>query len=335
MAEAGEQENLAHERGQLVRDLLEGKHIIMETDRAAVMKSVKPKAQYHFLVLPKEDIANVTALTRDHLDLLDHMEELANQAVAKYSAFPLSNFLVGFKMNQFMDRLNMHVISNDFYSPLLRGKLQWNNFNTELFLNFDYACAQLCCRGFIEPMPAKKQHELSLSAPIKCNQKGCDFSADNFFAFKPHIGFHWEQRNLQTSEQYAEALEMLEKMQLDNPTGHHRNWRSARQQPGPMIHPAQGKQYWKQRGPSGFQNQPQKLQPKQEDYSAKPQEANGNAPGSQKHTPFKQKKWKPKPKNEKKEQEQEQTASPKAGAQQKEPSATKTVEKPSEKQAES
>lgn len=41
----------------------EKRDLLIETDRATVMKDIYPKAQYHFLVVAKEDITNVTAVS--------------------------------------------------------------------------------------------------------------------------------------------------------------------------------------------------------------------------------------------------------------------------------
>ncbi|XP_043071685.1 aprataxin-like protein [Drosophila grimshawi] len=119
-------------RGLLTRKMETGEDVVLQSDRAAVLRNVDcPKAQIHFIILPKQDIAYVTALTPKHLPLLEHMMELANQIIEK-EELPSSNFRVGFKINPFMNRLNMHVISDDFCSEYMRRINQWNTFNSDL-----------------------------------------------------------------------------------------------------------------------------------------------------------------------------------------------------------
>jgi len=52
------------ERGVLTRKMETGEDVVIQTDRAAVLRNVTvPKAQYHFIVMPKEDIKSVTAVS--------------------------------------------------------------------------------------------------------------------------------------------------------------------------------------------------------------------------------------------------------------------------------
>lgn len=50
-------------QSSLTRQMEKQKKLLIETDRACVMKDFYPKAQYHFLVVAKEDIPNVTAVS--------------------------------------------------------------------------------------------------------------------------------------------------------------------------------------------------------------------------------------------------------------------------------
>lgn len=50
-------------QASLTRQMNQQKNLLIETDRACVMKDAYPKAQYHFLVVAKEDIPNVTAVS--------------------------------------------------------------------------------------------------------------------------------------------------------------------------------------------------------------------------------------------------------------------------------
>lgn len=58
-------EDIEYERGRLTRLMEAGEDVVLQTDMAAVLRnSANPKAEYHFLVLPKVDIINVTAVSQ-------------------------------------------------------------------------------------------------------------------------------------------------------------------------------------------------------------------------------------------------------------------------------
>lgn len=58
------QEDVEYERGRLTRKMEAGEDVVLETEMAAVMcNTANPKAEYHYLVLPKVDIINVTAVS--------------------------------------------------------------------------------------------------------------------------------------------------------------------------------------------------------------------------------------------------------------------------------
>lgn len=59
-----EKNDVEFERGVLTRKMEAGEDVVIQTDKAAVLRNVTfPKAKYHFVILPKEDIANVTAVS--------------------------------------------------------------------------------------------------------------------------------------------------------------------------------------------------------------------------------------------------------------------------------
>ncbi|XP_032597687.2 aprataxin-like protein [Drosophila grimshawi] len=179
-------------RGLLTRKMETGEDVVLQSDRAAVLRNVDcPKAQIHFIILPKQDIAYVTALTPKHLPLLEHMMELANQIIEK-EELPSSNFRVGFKINPFMNRLNMHVISDDFCSEYMRRINQWNTFNSDLFITYQAVYALLLTKGYIEPLSADVIEKLRRATPVHCNQ--CTFITGNFEKFKAHLDYHWSKR---------------------------------------------------------------------------------------------------------------------------------------------
>lgn len=131
------------------------------------------------------------------MPLLDHMMDLANQTIEQQKNLPSSNFLVGFKMDAFMNRLNMHVISNDFCSDTMRRIQHWNTFNSDLFITHQAVYALLKFKGSIEPLSPDTAEKLRTKSPVHCNQ--CTFITLNFNKFKDHLQIHWlraEKRRL-------------------------------------------------------------------------------------------------------------------------------------------
>lgn len=59
------QEDEEYERGRLTRKMEAGEDVVLQSEMAAVIQNTaNPKAEYHFIVLPKVDIVNVTAVSR-------------------------------------------------------------------------------------------------------------------------------------------------------------------------------------------------------------------------------------------------------------------------------
>lgn len=107
---------------------------IKSDDLVVVIKDKFPKAKFHYLVLPKENINDLKKLKSEHVELLQHMEEMGREVVEdeKHSG---SNFRFGFHARASMQRLHLHVISDDMVSPCLKNKKHWNTFTTDFFLN--------------------------------------------------------------------------------------------------------------------------------------------------------------------------------------------------------
>ncbi|EDW68113.2 uncharacterized protein Dvir_GJ22722 [Drosophila virilis] len=202
-------------RDNLTYQMQQGKAQLIETDLATVMKDAYPKAQYHFLVVPKEDISNVCALTREHLPLLDHMMELATQIIEQQKYVPSSYFLVGFKIDPFRNRIAMHVISNDFYSESMRRIQHWNSFNTDVFITYQAVYALLRVQGSIEPMSPERAKALRKTMPLRCNQ--CDFESQSLVALKTHLFEHWKKREveLKIKQQVDNITRMLDEAKLE------------------------------------------------------------------------------------------------------------------------
>ncbi|XP_034132551.1 aprataxin-like protein [Drosophila guanche] len=219
-----EKEKNAHKKEQIIQNIRnelkkkinDKKHILIQSDQAVVVKADYPKAQYHFRVVAKADIADVTKLTADHLPLLDHMMDLAVQIIEMQDHLPSRNFRIGFKADPFWDRLNMHVISDDFYSMSMKRIKHWNSFNTELFMPFQQAYIMLSSEGAIEPIPEEESEKLKLQVPLHCNQ--CDFESPLLLSLKAHLYTHWrsKEHERQIKKETDSIAKLLDEVKLDD-----------------------------------------------------------------------------------------------------------------------
>lgn len=125
------------------------------------------------------------------MPILNHMMQLAQQVIDLHN-LPHNIFEIGFKINAFMNRLNMHVISNDFCSDYMRRISHWNTFNTELFIKFPAVCGLLLVRGCIPPISPERAEALSSTVPVCCNR--CRYVTHNFAKFKDHLKEHWMKK---------------------------------------------------------------------------------------------------------------------------------------------
>lgn len=117
----------------LLNSLDDPELFIQADDLVTVIKDKYPKAEKHFLVVPKENVSSLKAVSKKHLSLLKHMDDVANELCQKDDCKG-RNFKIGYHAEPSMVRLHLHVISDDMNSPCLKSKKHWNSFNTDFFL---------------------------------------------------------------------------------------------------------------------------------------------------------------------------------------------------------
>lgn len=57
---------------------------VEEDDKVVVIKDKFPKAEFHYLILPKDEIPGILSLRKEHEDLLEHMENLGKDLTEKH-----------------------------------------------------------------------------------------------------------------------------------------------------------------------------------------------------------------------------------------------------------
>ncbi|XP_021929427.1 aprataxin isoform X2 [Zootermopsis nevadensis] len=158
--------------------------LMKEDDKIVAIKDKYPKAHYHFLVLPKENICSLAKVTKDHLQLLKHMDKVGQELAESH---PTSNFKLGYHAEASMSRLHLHVVSDDFNSTCLKTKKHWNTFTTDFFVPSSKIISEVEKHGeviFITKDEIKK----FMDTPLKCHK--CNFLAKNMPSLKSHILIH-------------------------------------------------------------------------------------------------------------------------------------------------
>ncbi|GFT24720.1 aprataxin [Trichonephila clavipes] len=107
--------------------------IVDSDDLIVIIKDKYPKAQHHYLILPKQNIPNLKSVSKDDLSLLKHMHEKAEELIAESNN--KHKFQIGYHAVPSMSHLHLHVISKDFDSPCLKTKTHWNSFTSEYFIS--------------------------------------------------------------------------------------------------------------------------------------------------------------------------------------------------------
>lgn len=118
------------------------KSCFLETDgEVAVFRENSPKARFHYLIIPKENIKSLSELSVEHVPVVEHMYNTAKRVVT-YPHHKNFKFLVGFNAlpamiiyEQKFCWLHLHVISDDVNFENLILKKQWNAIHTSLFIH--------------------------------------------------------------------------------------------------------------------------------------------------------------------------------------------------------
>ncbi|XP_037027607.1 aprataxin-like protein [Bradysia coprophila] len=172
----------------LIETMKDPNYRVISSEVAVAIKDKFPKAKYHFLILPYEDIEDVYHLTssENHLKLMDEMELLAKNVI-EVTGQDEKLFKIGYHAEPSMQRLHLHVISLDFNSTCLKTKIHWNSFTTKFFRNVHDVHREVRQNGKVFK-PATDICKKLLAADLKCHQ--CDFSPKNMPDLKKHLISH-------------------------------------------------------------------------------------------------------------------------------------------------
>lgn len=108
--------------------------IVQSNPKLVVIQDKFPKAEFHYLIIPREDIHSLKAVDKSHLELLKYMHNIGER-LTQEQRHQSRTFKMGYHAEASMTRLHMHVISDDMNSPCLKTKKHWNSFTTAFFLD--------------------------------------------------------------------------------------------------------------------------------------------------------------------------------------------------------
>ncbi|XP_018350301.1 PREDICTED: aprataxin [Trachymyrmex septentrionalis] len=171
-------------KANLLKSIEDPECKIREDDKIVVIKDKYPKAQFHYLILPKEDILNIWRVKKEHQDLLTYMYDVACDLIKDQTDH---EFFIGYHAMPSMQRLHLHVISTDFNSPCLKTKYHWNSFTTPFFLHSQDVCRQLRIDGKIKKISPQLCTDY-LNTKLKCHK--CSAQPKNMPYLKRHLLTH-------------------------------------------------------------------------------------------------------------------------------------------------
>ena len=160
--------------------------LVFQDELLCVIKDKYPKAEHHFLVMPKAKLTTLYDLNESYLEVVKQMVKIAEKKIVQ--KYEKSDFKMGFHAIPSMAQVHMHVISQDFNSHCLKHKKHWNSFNTEYFVPAHKVIEILEEFGQIRPEDLGDDMKNLLKTDLICNQ--CNFKPKNMPQLKEHLKSH-------------------------------------------------------------------------------------------------------------------------------------------------
>ncbi|XP_057672024.1 aprataxin [Diorhabda carinulata] len=169
----------------LLKSMRNPKAIVATDAWVTVIKDAYPKAEKHYLILPKAYIRDLKALNSTHLPILRHMEKVAKYIIDIEDKS--RTFMLGYHAEPSIKQLHMHIISNDLNSKFLKTKRHWNSFTTDFFLKPEDVAYSIETKGYVSIL-TPEQCEQYLKAPLVCHK--CTYYPKDMPDLKRHILIH-------------------------------------------------------------------------------------------------------------------------------------------------
>ncbi|XP_008935864.1 PREDICTED: aprataxin, partial [Merops nubicus] len=182
---SSKKEHSGHWSQGLKSSMQDPKMQVYKDEKTVVIKDKYPKARYHWLILPWDPISSLKSVTRDHLELLEHMDAVGQKMVEQCPARESLEFRLGYHAVPSMSQLHLHVISQDFDSPALKTKKHWNSFTTDYFLNSEDVIEMVRSKGKVI---VKDNVSELLKLPLRCHR--CKQQLSTIPQLKEHLRKH-------------------------------------------------------------------------------------------------------------------------------------------------
>ncbi|XP_034628966.1 aprataxin isoform X3 [Trachemys scripta elegans] len=179
-------EHLGHWSQGLKISMQDPKMQVYKDERVVIIKDKYPKARYHWLILPWDSISSLKSVTKEHLELLEHMHAVGEKLIQQCLDKDSLEFRLGYHAVPSMSQVHLHVISQDFDSPCLKNKKHWNSFTTEYFLNSQDVIEMVKTKGKV--LVKDGTSEL-LKLPLRCHV--CKQHQSTIPQLKEHLKKHW------------------------------------------------------------------------------------------------------------------------------------------------
>ncbi|KAM8792919.1 aprataxin [Eudromia elegans] len=161
---------------------------VYKDEKTVVIKDKYPKARYHWLILPWDSISSLRSVTKEHLELLEHMHAVGEKMIEQCPDKETLEFRLGYHAIPSMSHLHLHVISQDFDSPALKTKKHWNSFTTDYFLNSTDVIEMVRSKGKVT---LKENTTELLKLPLRCHI--CQQKLSTIPQLKTHLWKHQQK----------------------------------------------------------------------------------------------------------------------------------------------
>ncbi|XP_071753101.1 adenosine 5'-monophosphoramidase HINT3-like [Centroberyx gerrardi] len=87
--------------------------ILMSDNELVCFRDSKPGARHHYLVIPRTHVGNCKTLQKDHIPLVEQMEEMGRRILEKNKVSDLDDIRMGFHLPPFssVPHLHLHVLA--------------------------------------------------------------------------------------------------------------------------------------------------------------------------------------------------------------------------------
>lgn len=135
------EEKVVHSWSGITQAMADKSCFVESDDEVAVLREKAPKAAFHYLIIPKENLKSLNNVTSQHITTIEHMYNAAKRIIS-YPQHKSHNFLIGFNAlptmiiyNEKFLWLHLHVISDDMNFDNLMLKKQWNSIHSSVFIH--------------------------------------------------------------------------------------------------------------------------------------------------------------------------------------------------------